>query len=194
MAKLLSSYLQPNPTGLTTSETYLKTEIKSNFHPMSTVQHKELSALTGRAAFVVEVEKEEEEEQQKIKLSLHSRARPKVVPVDPKFSKGPISEAIDKVEKLLVKLMHDSSRPLHYLSGNFAPVAVETSPTTDLSVRGHLPECLNGQFLRVGPNSKFAPEAGYHWFDGEGFVIPFISCAQKLLLVSKIFLRLKRYR
>ncbi|KAJ0010507.1 hypothetical protein Pint_33331 [Pistacia integerrima] len=31
-------------------------------------------------------------------------------------------------------------------------------------------ECLNGEFIRVGPNSKFSPVAGYHWFDGDGMV------------------------
>lgn len=25
-------------------------------------------------------------------------------------------------------------------------------------------ECLNGEFVRVGPNPKFAPVAGYHWY------------------------------
>ncbi|PQP98953.1 hypothetical protein Pyn_27220 [Prunus yedoensis var. nudiflora] len=33
-----------------------------------------------------------------------------------------------------------------------------------------LQECLNGEFVRVGPNPKFAPVAGYHWFDGDGMV------------------------
>lgn len=26
-------------------------------------------------------------------------------------------------------------------------------------------DCLNGEFVRVGPNPKFAPVAGYHWYD-----------------------------
>jgi len=30
---------------------------------------------------------------------------------------------------------------------------------------GHLQECLNGEFVRVGPNPKFVPVAGYHWYD-----------------------------
>lgn len=25
-------------------------------------------------------------------------------------------------------------------------------------------ECLNGEFVRVGPNPKFSPVAGYHWY------------------------------
>ncbi|PRQ54664.1 putative carotenoid oxygenase [Rosa chinensis] len=74
------------------------------------------------------------------------------------------------VEKLIVKLMYDSSQPHHYLAGNFAPVIEETPPTKDLNVIGHLPDCLNGEFVRVGPNPKFAPVAGYHWFDGDGMI------------------------
>ncbi|XP_068344866.1 carotenoid 9,10(9',10')-cleavage dioxygenase 1-like [Pyrus communis] len=92
-----------------------------------------------------------------------------VVP-NPKPNKGFSSKVVDLIEKLIVKWMHDSSRPHRYLAGNFAPVADETPPTTNLPVIGHLPECLNGEFVRVGPNPKFAPVAGYHWFDGDGMV------------------------
>lgn len=92
-----------------------------------------------------------------------------VVVVNPKPQKGLTAKAIDLLEWVIVKLMHDSSKPLHYLQGNFAP-ADETPPLNDLVVQGHLPECLNGEFVRVGPNPKFAPVAGYHWFDGDGMI------------------------
>nr|POE91957.1 carotenoid 9,10(9',10')-cleavage dioxygenase 1 [Quercus suber] len=66
----------------------------------------------------------------------------------------------------MVKFMYHnnnhSSQPHHYLSGTFTPVSEETPPTTNLLVKGHLPECLNGEFVRVGPNPKFTPVAGYH--------------------------------
>lgn len=91
--------------------------------------------------------------------------------VNPKPKKGVTSKIVDLIEKLIVKLMYDSSKPQqHYLSGNFAPVSYETPPSKDLPVIGYLPECLNGEFARVGPNPKFAPVAGYHWFDGDGMV------------------------
>jgi carotenoid cleavage dioxygenase len=93
-----------------------------------------------------------------------------IVVVKPKPSKGITSKAIDWLEKLIVKFMYDSSQPHHYLSGNFGPVKEETPPCKDLTIIGHLPECLNGEFVRVGPNSKFAPVAGYHWFDGDGMI------------------------
>ena len=35
---------------------------------------------------------------------------------------------------------------------------------------GELPEALNGEFARNGPNPRFKPKAGYHWFDGDGMV------------------------
>ncbi|WRX08723.1 Carotenoid oxygenase - like 1 [Theobroma cacao] len=95
---------------------------------------------------------------------------PGIVEVNPKPQKGLSSKLIDWLEKLIVKLMYDSSQPQHYLSGNFAPSPNETPPTKDLPVKGHLPECLNGEFVRVGPNPKFAPVAAYHWFDGDGMI------------------------
>ncbi|KZV27537.1 carotenoid 9,10(9',10')-cleavage dioxygenase 1-like [Dorcoceras hygrometricum] len=92
-----------------------------------------------------------------------------LVVVKPKPEKGFTSTVIDWFEWAFVKLMYDPKQPLHYLSGNFAPVD-ETPPYTDLPVKGTLPECLNGEFVRVGPNPKFAPVAGYHWFDGDGMI------------------------
>ncbi|KAJ8748707.1 hypothetical protein K2173_011255 [Erythroxylum novogranatense] len=94
----------------------------------------------------------------------------KVVEVKPNPTKGLTSKVVDFLEKLIVKWMYDSSLPLHYLSGNFAPVREETPPVKDLLVKGFLPECLNGEFVRVGPNPKFSPVAGYHWFDGDGMI------------------------
>ncbi|KAJ6814654.1 carotenoid 9,10(9',10')-cleavage dioxygenase [Iris pallida] len=93
-----------------------------------------------------------------------------IVAVDPKPRKGLVSSAVDLLEKAVVYFMYDKSKPHHYLSGNFAPVKDETPPCADLTVKGHLPECLNGEFVRVGPNPKFMPVAGYHWFDGDGMI------------------------
>ncbi|XP_059446228.1 carotenoid 9,10(9',10')-cleavage dioxygenase 1-like [Corylus avellana] len=93
-----------------------------------------------------------------------------VVVVEPKPWNGLTSKVVDFVEKLIVKFMHDTSQPQHYLAGNFAPVTEETPPATDLLVKGFLPDCLNGEFVRVGPNPKFSPVAGYHWFDGDGMI------------------------
>lgn len=62
-----------------------------------------------------------------------------IVTVKPKPQKGLTSKAIDLIEKLVVRFSYDSSKPQHYLSGDFAPVVDETPPCTDLTVIGQLP-------------------------------------------------------
>ncbi|KAK4591927.1 hypothetical protein RGQ29_016412 [Quercus rubra] len=86
-----------------------------------------------------------------------------IVAVEPRPNKGVASKVMDCVEKLIVKFMHRSSTPNLYFSGNFTPLPHETPPTTDLLVKGFLPDCLNGEFVRVGPNPKFEPVAGHHF-------------------------------
>ncbi|CAL9116911.1 unnamed protein product [Musa acuminata var. zebrina] len=93
-----------------------------------------------------------------------------VVAVNPKPRKGLVSATVDLIERVIVFLMHDAKTPLQYLAGNFAPVRDETPPFPDLPVRGTLPGCLNGEFVRVGSNPKFVPVAGCHWFDGDGMI------------------------
>ena len=61
-----------------------------------------------------------------------------VVPA-PRPRKGLASWALDLLESLVVRLGHDKTKPLHWLSGNFAPVVEETPPAPNLTVRGHLP-------------------------------------------------------
>ncbi len=56
-----------------------------------------------------------------------------------------------------------------YLAGNYGPVAEEIT-TTDLEVRGRLPEALTGRYLRTGPNPNGAPPQPYHWFLGDGMI------------------------
>ncbi|KAJ0094766.1 hypothetical protein Patl1_17194 [Pistacia atlantica] len=102
------------------------------------------------------------------KSSITAEQEMGIVLVNPMPHNGLASKTIDFVESVIVKFTYNSSLPLHYLSGNFAPVPFETPPITNLHVIGYLPECLNGEFIRVGPNSKFSPVAGYHWFDGDG--------------------------
>ena len=57
-----------------------------------------------------------------------------------------------------------------YLSGVYAPIAEEYT-LTDLEVTGHIPEYLDGRYLRNGPNpiGEIDPEL-YHWFIGDGMV------------------------
>ncbi|MDJ0786264.1 MAG: carotenoid oxygenase family protein [Myxococcota bacterium] len=57
-----------------------------------------------------------------------------------------------------------------YLEGNFAPVEGEIT-TGELPVTGTLPEVLEGQLLRIGPNPANNPDPKHHhWFVGTGMV------------------------
>lgn len=56
-----------------------------------------------------------------------------------------------------------------YLEGNYAPVREELT-VTDLPVSGHIPDHLDGRYLRIGPNPIGADPATYHWFLGDGMV------------------------
>jgi hypothetical protein len=75
---------------------------------------------------------------------------------------------LDALENAVIWAFEGSEEKNYYLQGNYAPVE-EFGPEPVLSVTGHLPECLNGAYLRVGPNPMFAPVAKYHWFDGDGY-------------------------
>lgn len=62
-----------------------------------------------------------------------------VVVVNPKPRKGLASMLVDALERLIVWAMYDSSKPHHFLSGNFAPLVDKTPPCKDLTVRRQLP-------------------------------------------------------
>ncbi|CAM6107157.1 unnamed protein product [Calypogeia fissa] len=95
-----------------------------------------------------------------------------VHPTSPKRSLHLTISALfcDALERAMVKAFYGSSKPTnYYLHGNYGPVD-EFGPQRVYSVRGYLPECLNGEFVRVGPNPRFQPIAKYHWFDGDGML------------------------
>ncbi|KAJ3697818.1 hypothetical protein LUZ61_001523 [Rhynchospora tenuis] len=93
-----------------------------------------------------------------------------VVKVEPRPKRGAAAWFVDLIEKALVRIMYEKSQPSYFLSGNYAPVEKETPPFPGLPVKGYLPECLNGEFVMVGPNPKFAPVAGHNWLDGDGMI------------------------
>ncbi|CAM6085521.1 unnamed protein product [Calypogeia fissa] len=77
---------------------------------------------------------------------------------------------LDALENAVIRAFDGADKEKnYYLQGNYAPVE-EFGPEPVLSVIGHLPECLNGAYLRVGPNPMFEPVAKYHWFDGDGML------------------------
>ncbi|XP_073131906.1 probable carotenoid cleavage dioxygenase 4, chloroplastic [Henckelia pumila] len=59
--------------------------------------------------------------------------------------------------------------PTHVLSRYFAP-ADELPPTACQVVEGSLPSCLNGSYIRNGPNPQFVPRGPYHVYDGDGML------------------------
>jgi len=56
-----------------------------------------------------------------------------------------------------------------FLSGNFAPVQDE-SDYAELTVKGKIPEELNGVYMRNGPNPAFDPTSYTYPFDGDGMI------------------------
>ena len=59
--------------------------------------------------------------------------------------------------------------PLVQLEGNFSPVQ-ESPASHGLEVEGALPECLEGVYVRNGPNPQFFPTGRHHLFDGDGML------------------------
>ncbi|KAI4327889.1 hypothetical protein L6164_020300 [Bauhinia variegata] len=59
--------------------------------------------------------------------------------------------------------------PRKVLSQNFAPVE-ELPPTECEVIEGSLPPCLDGAYIRNGPNPQFLPRGPYHLFDGDGML------------------------
>ncbi|KAL4590643.1 hypothetical protein LXL04_003580 [Taraxacum kok-saghyz] len=64
--------------------------------------------------------------------------------------------------------LHLSVDANYILSDNFAPVD-ELSPTQCI-VHGSIPPCLDGVYIRNGPNPQFPPSGPHHYLDGDGMV------------------------
>ncbi|KAL7142163.1 hypothetical protein ABFS83_08G105300 [Erythranthe nasuta] len=67
--------------------------------------------------------------------------------------------------------LRPSLDPEHVLSGHYAPV--EELPPTACEVMGGggpLPRCLDGAYIRNGPNPRLIPNGPYHLYDGDGML------------------------
>ncbi|KAI7729106.1 hypothetical protein M8C21_003289, partial [Ambrosia artemisiifolia] len=77
---------------------------------------------------------------------------------------------LDKaIVKFLDPPLHLSVDPCYTLTDNFAPVD-ELTPTECQVVYGLLPPCLDGVYIRNGPNPQFIPSGPHHYLDGDGMV------------------------
>ncbi|GAB2215058.1 hypothetical protein Droror1_Dr00019432 [Drosera rotundifolia] len=86
-----------------------------------------------------------------------------------------VAAALDAVEKSLIipqEKKHKLSKnadPAVQLAGNYASV-MESPVQTGLDVIGHIPEGLEGVYLRNGANPMINPVGGHHLFDGDGMI------------------------
>ncbi|KAL6997889.1 putative carotenoid cleavage dioxygenase 4, chloroplastic [Sarracenia purpurea var. burkii] len=81
--------------------------------------------------------------------------------------------------------------PRYVLSGNYAPVD-ELPPTECEVVEGALPPCLDGAYIRNGPNPQFLPRGPYHLFDGDG-MLHAIRISQGRATLCSRFVKTNRY-
>ena len=70
------------------------------------------------------------------------------------------------------------------LRGNYAPINFEAT-CQDLIVEGAIPKGLEGSLYRIGPNPKFVPDQGYHWFFGAGMVHAFHFAGSRVSYVNR---------
>ncbi|GJU67185.1 probable carotenoid cleavage dioxygenase 4, chloroplastic [Tanacetum coccineum] len=84
-----------------------------------------------------------------------------------------VEKVLNTLDKAIINFvdppLHKSIDPSYVLSDNFAPVD-ELSPTECEIVHGHIPLCLDGVYIRIGPNPQFVPNGPHHYLDGDGMV------------------------
>lgn len=85
-----------------------------------------------------------------------------------------------------------SVNPKDVLSANFAPVH-ELPPTECEILEGTLPSCLDGAYIRNGPNPQYLPRGPYHLFDGDGMLHSLRISNGKATLCSR-FVQTYKYK
>lgn len=95
------------------------------------------------------------------------RVRPQ--PVQQTFSTVVFNLLDNVINNFIDPPLRPSVDPRHVLSENFAPVE-EFPPKKCTVIRGSLPSCLDGAYIRNGPNPQFLPRGPYHLFDGDGML------------------------
>ncbi|CAA0838837.1 Probable carotenoid cleavage dioxygenase 4-chloroplastic [Striga hermonthica] len=67
-------------------------------------------------------------------------------------------------------LLPSSIEPHRVLSDTMFSSCDELPPTSCLAVEGFVPPCLDGIYIRNGPNPRFPPRGPYHLLDGDGML------------------------
>ncbi|KAJ4954931.1 hypothetical protein NE237_011714 [Protea cynaroides] len=75
----------------------------------------------------------------------------------------------DIINNFIDPPIRPSVDPRLVLADNFSPVD-ELPPTDCPIIEGHLPSCLDGAYIRNGPNPQYLPRGPYHLFDGDGML------------------------
>ncbi|MCD7457542.1 dioxygenase [Datura stramonium] len=89
--------------------------------------------------------------------------------LEPSFLEVILNKCDDFIDTFIDPPRHPSVNPECVLSNNFAPVN-ELPPTECEVVKGFLPPCLDGAYIRNGPNPQYLPRGPFHLFDGDGML------------------------
>ncbi|GLT81014.1 hypothetical protein SLA2020_524220 [Shorea laevis] len=96
-------------------------------------------------------------------------AAPAKIRVEPTMCTVIFGAFDDFINRFIDPPIRPSVDPRRVLSHNFAPVD-ELPPTECEVVEGSLPLCLNGSYIRNGPNPQHFPRGPFHLFDGDGML------------------------
>ncbi|NP_001313051.1 probable carotenoid cleavage dioxygenase 4, chloroplastic [Nicotiana tabacum] len=105
-------------------------------------------------------------------------------PVEPSFPSVIFNAFDDFVNTFIDPPLKPCVDPKYILSNNFAPVD-ELPPTECEVVVGSLPPCLDGAYIRNGPNPQYLPRGPYHLFDGDGMLHSIKISQSKATLCSR---------
>ncbi|KAI3511490.1 hypothetical protein L1887_18644 [Cichorium endivia] len=114
--------------------------------------------------------------QQEIPTIMESKKPLQVVPVDlrkPSSELWSLKKIFNTLDRAIIKFLDSplprAVDPSYVLSDNFAPVD-ELSPTKCEVIHGFIPPCLDGAYIRNGPNPQFIAGGPHHYLDGDGML------------------------
>ncbi|CAK9136955.1 unnamed protein product [Ilex paraguariensis] len=97
----------------------------------------------------------------------------------------------DIINNFIDPPLRPSVDPRYVLSDNYAPVD-ELPPTECEVIYGSLPSCLDGAYIRNGPNPQFLPRGPYQLFDGDG-MLHSIKISQGRAILCSRYVRTYKY-